>query len=35
MSKVSAIPSSVDATLDLLTSRGYLSERSLATVVFL
>ena len=35
MSKVSAIPSSVDATLDLLTSRGYLAERSLATVVFL
>jgi MoxR-like ATPase len=35
MSKVSAIPPSVDATLDLLTSRGYLAERSLATVVFL
>ena len=35
MSKVSTIPSSVDATLDLLTSRGYLAERSLATVVFL
>jgi MoxR-like ATPase len=35
MSKASAIPSSVDATLDLLTSRGYLAERSLATVVFL
>ena len=35
MSKISAIPSSVDATLDLLTSRGYLAERSLATVVFL
>ena len=30
-----AAPSSVDATLDLLTSRGYLAERSLATVVFL
>ncbi len=28
-------PASVDATLDLLTSRGYLAERSLATVVFL
>jgi MoxR-like ATPase len=35
MSKVTAIPASVDATLDLLTSRGYLAERSLATVVFL
>lgn len=35
MSKSSAIPSSVDATLDLLTSRGYLAERSLATVVYL
>lgn len=35
MSKVSAIPSSVDATLDMLTSRGYLAERSLATVVYL
>ncbi len=33
--KALAIPSSVDATLDLLTSRGYLAERSLATVVFL
>ena len=35
MGKAIAIPSSVDATLDLLTSRGYLAERSLATVVFL
>jgi MoxR-like ATPase len=35
MSKVAAIPASVDATLDLLTSRGYLAERSLATVVYL
>jgi MoxR-like ATPase len=32
---MSKIPASVDATLDLLTSRGYLAERSLATVVFL
>src|SRR5450432_1018595 len=31
----SALPTSVDATLDLLTSRGYLAERSLATVVYL
>src|SRR6201747_2383353 len=31
----SALPASVDATLELLTSRGYLAERSLATVVFL
>ena len=30
-----ALPGSVDATLDMLTSRGYLAERSLATVVFL
>ncbi len=35
MSKVTAIPSTVDATLDLLTSQGYLAERALATVVFL
>src|SRR6187551_2570217 len=28
-------PTSVDATLEMLTSRGYLAERSLATVVFL
>jgi len=35
MNKVVAIPASVDATLELLTSRGYLAERSLATVVFL
>jgi MoxR-like ATPase len=31
----SALPSSVDAMLDLLTSRGYLAERSLATVTYL
>ena len=31
----SALPTSVDATLELLTSRGYLAERSLATVVYL
>src|ERR1700704_3461113 len=31
----SALPSSVDAMLALLTSRGYLAERSLATVTFL
>ena len=31
----SALPTSVDATLDMLTSRGYLAERSLATVVYL
>src|ERR1700755_1025206 len=30
-----ALPKSVDSTLDLLTSRGYLAERSLATVVYL
>ncbi|MGN6285217.1 MAG: AAA family ATPase [Afipia sp.] len=35
MSATSAIPDSVDATLALLTSRGYLAERSLATVVYL
>lgn len=35
MKGVSALPTSVDSTLDLLTSRGYLAERSLATVVFL
>jgi MoxR-like ATPase len=35
MSATSAIPESVDATLALLTSRGYLAERSLATVVYL
>jgi hypothetical protein len=29
----SALPTSVDATLDMLTKRGYLAERSLATVV--
>src|ERR1700749_851846 len=31
----SAVPSSVDAMLELLTSRGYLAERSLATVTYL
>jgi len=31
----SALPSSVDAMLETLTSRGYLAERSLATVTFL
>ena len=31
----SALPTSVDATLELLTSRGYLADRSLATVLFL
>src|SRR5258705_267771 len=31
----SALPKSVDATLELLTSRGYLAERSLATVTYL
>ena len=31
----SALPTSVDAMLELLTSRGYLAERSLATVTFL
>ncbi len=35
MKGVSALPASVDSTLELLTSRGYLAERSLATVVFL
>src|ERR1700675_3755381 len=30
-----ALPKSVDAMLELLTSRGYLAERSLATVTFL
>ena len=30
-----ALPSSVDAMLDLLSSRGYLAERSLATVAYL
>jgi len=28
----SALPNSVDAMLELLSSRGYLSDRSLATV---
>src|SRR6266487_952214 len=31
----SALPSSVDAMLETLTSRGYLAERSLATVTYL
>src|SRR5215207_3662283 len=31
----SALPTSVDGMLELLTSRGYLAERSLATVTFL
>src|SRR5882672_6863756 len=31
----SAFPNSVDAMLELLTSRGYLAERSLATVTYL
>src|SRR6202012_1439855 len=31
----SALPQSVDAMLELLTSRGYLAERSLATVTYL
>ena len=31
----SALPASVDALLELLTSRGYLAERSLATVTYL
>ncbi len=35
MKAASALPGSVDSTLDLLTSRGYLAERALATVVFL
>eukprot|EP01035_Chromulina_nebulosa_P061870 gene61870-84611_t len=35
MTTTSALPTSVDATLEMLTSRGYLAERSLATVVFL
>jgi MoxR-like ATPase len=30
-----ALPTSVDAMLELLTSRGYLAERSLATVTYL
>src|SRR5262245_47805811 len=31
----SALPASVDALLELLTSRGYLAERALATVTYL
>src|SRR5215203_4505985 len=31
----SALPTSVDGMLELLTSRGYLAERSLATVTYL
>src|SRR6202161_4235891 len=30
-----ALPTSVDAILELLTSHGYLAERALATVIFL
>ncbi|MGY3420108.1 MoxR-like ATPase [Bradyrhizobium sp. F1.13.4] len=30
-----ALPASVDSMLELLTSRGYLAERSLATVTYL
>src|SRR5579871_5735144 len=32
---VSGLPASVDALLEVLTSRGYLAERSLATVTYL
>jgi MoxR-like ATPase len=35
MTAASAIPNSVDATLDLLLNHGYLAERALATVTFL
>jgi MoxR-like ATPase len=35
MNATTALPNSVDATLDLLTKQGYLAERSLATVTFL
>lgn len=35
MSAPSALPTSVDATLDLLTRQGYLAERALATVTYL
>jgi hypothetical protein len=35
MTKPSALPTSVDGMLELLTSRGYLAERSLATVTYL
>ena len=35
MNTTSGLPTSVDATLDLLNSRGYFAERSLATVVYL
>ena len=31
----SALPKSVDAMLELLSSRGYVAERSLATVTYL
>src|SRR4026208_373500 len=31
----SALPNAVEAMLELLTSRGYLAERSLATVAYL
>src|SRR5271156_5752764 len=32
---ISALPKSVDGMLELLSSRGYLAERSLATVTYL
>ncbi|HWW47586.1 MAG TPA: MoxR family ATPase [Xanthobacteraceae bacterium] len=35
MTKPSALPQTVDETLEMLTKQGYLAERSLATVVFL
>ncbi len=35
MKAASALPHSVDSTLEMLTSHGYLAERALATVVFL
>jgi MoxR-like ATPase len=35
MTSTSVLPTSVDATLDLIARQGYLAERSLATVVFL
>ena len=35
MSTAEGLPQSVDATLQLLNSRGYFAERSLATVVYL
>jgi MoxR-like ATPase len=35
MTTPTSLPSSVDATLELLTAQGYLAERALATVTFL